>query len=137
MDLKATVVAMRGDQVVRVQCRTCRGERAFRAPKGVIDPGKAPPPKAVTKGTSKRATRTETGEKVDHSVGAEWRKEMNHRKERPLNTYSPKMMIGIGDRIAHPTFGEGVVLKPIHPNKAEIIFEMDIKVLIVGGARTA
>lgn len=131
MDLSATVVAMRGDQVVRVQCRTCRGERAYRAPKGVTDPKMAPPPKTTTRGA-----RTASGERPDHSVGAEWRKEMLAHKDRPANAYGAKNQMGVGDKIAHPTFGEGIVMKMIHPNKAEILFEMDLKVLICGGPRT-
>jgi hypothetical protein len=130
MDLKATVVAMRGDQVVRVQCRTCRGERAFKAPKGVTDPKQAPPPRTTTRGA-----RTASGEREDHSVAAEWRKVLLAHKDRPLNPYNAKAPMAVGDRIAHPTFGEGVVMKQIHPNKAEIIFEMDLKVLITGGPR--
>ncbi len=129
LDLRATVVAMKGDQIIKVQCKTCRGERLYKAPKGVTDPSKAPPPKT-------RAGRTASGEKADHSVGTEWRNAMNSHRSRPLQTYSAKLQVSIGDRIAHPTFGEGVVLKHIHPNKAEIIFEMDIKTLICGGPKT-
>ena len=79
MDLGATVVAMKGDQVVRVQCRTCRGERAFKAPKGVTDPKMAPPAK-----TTARGARTASGEREDHSVGAEWRKALLAHKDRPF-----------------------------------------------------
>lgn len=130
MDLGATVVAMKGDQVLRVQCRTCKGERAYKAPKGVNDPKMAPPKKVTTRGA-----RTASGEKEDHSVAAEWRKALLAHQSRPLNPYSSKAEMGVGDRIAHPTFGEGVVTKIIHPNKAEIIFEMDLKILIIGGPR--
>lgn len=131
MDLRATIVAMRGDQILRVQCRTCRGERAYKAPKGVNDPKMAPPPKTPTT----RTARTASGERADHSVGAEWRKEMLARQARPMNPYNARAQVAVGDRLAHPTFGEGVIMKVIHPNKAEILFEMDLKVLIVGGAR--
>lgn len=131
MDLKATVVAMRGDQVLRVQCRTCRGERGFKPPKGVSDPKKAPASKTTTRGANAAATKRE-----DHSIEAEWRKEMNSKKDRPLNPYNAKAQFEIGDRLAHPTFGEGVVMKLIHPNKAEILFEMDLKILITGGPRS-
>jgi hypothetical protein len=130
MDLSATVVAMKGDQIMRVQCRTCRGERAYKAPKGINDPKMAPPPRTTTRGA-----RTDTGEKVDRSVAAEWRKVMLDHKDRPVNAYSAKAPVAIGDKIAHPTFGEGIVMKQIHPNKAEILFEMDLKVLITGGPR--
>jgi hypothetical protein len=60
---------------------------------------------------------------------------MMAHKDRPLNPYNAKAQMAVGDRIAHPTFGEGVVMKQIHPNKAEIIFEMDLKILITGGPR--
>ena len=127
LDLIAMIVAMKGDKIVRVQCKTCRGERAFKAPKGVTDPALAPPPKKQA-----RAARTDSGEKVDHSVGAEWRKAMNANNTKPLHSYSAKGGFAVNDRVKHPTFGEGVVLKHIHPNKSEIIFEMDIKTLITG-----
>jgi hypothetical protein len=131
LDLGAVIVAMKGDQILRVQCKTCRGERAYKSPKGVTDPSKAPPPK-----TQARSARTDTGEKIDHSVAAEWRKLMNQYKQNPANPYSAKAPLAIHDRVKHPTFGEGVVLKHIFPNKAEIIFEMDVKTLICGGAKT-
>lgn len=130
MDLSATVVAMKGDQILRVQCRTCRGERAFKAPKGVTDPKQAPPPRTTTRGA-----RTASGERPDYSVGAEWRKAMLEHKDRPANTYSARGQVAIGDKVSHPTFGEGIVMKQIHPNKAEILFEMDLKVLVTGGPR--
>jgi hypothetical protein len=130
MDLSATVVAMRGDQIMRVQCRTCRGERAYKAPKGVNDPKQAPPPRTTTRGA-----RTASGERVDHSVGAEWRKAMLDHRDRPANPYGARNPVAIGDKISHPTFGEGIVMKQIHPNKAEILFEMDLKVLVTGGPR--
>lgn len=129
MDLGATVVAMKGDQIVRVECKTCRKERGYKAPKGVTDPGKAPPAKKTTRGA-----RTETGERPDHSIANEWRKVMLAHPQA-AHAYSAKAKVGLGDKIKHPTFGEGIVMKHIHPNKAEIIFEMDLKILICGGAR--
>ena len=131
MDLTAAVVAMRGDQIVRVMCKTCRKERAYKSPKGVTDPGKAPPAKTTTRGA-----RTDTGERVDYSVGAEWRKAMAKYAQAKANPYSAKNPVGVNDKLIHPTFGEGIVTKLIHPNKAEILFEMDLKVLICGGHRT-
>lgn len=129
MDLGAVVVAMKGDQIVRVQCKTCKKERQYKAPKGVSNPGDAPPAKRSTRGE-----RTETGERVDHSVAAEWRKVMNAHSDRAPQAYSAKAKYAIGDKIQHPTFGQGIVMKHLYPNKAEILFEMDLKVLVCGGA---
>ena len=38
MDLSHTIMAMQGDRVIRVQCRTCKKEHTYKAPKGVTDP---------------------------------------------------------------------------------------------------
>ena len=125
MDLGAVIVAMKGDQIIRVQCKTCKKERAFKAPKGVADPGTAPEKKP-----SVRAARTDTGERIDRSVGAEWKKLMASHAQAPAQTYSAKSKYDLGAKIRHPSFGDGLVMKHIYPNKMEVIFEMDLKVLI-------
>lgn len=130
MDLIATVVAMKGDKIVRVHCKTCKKERAYKSPKGLNEPGQIPAKKAT------RGARTETGEKVDRSVGAEWRKAMSELSQYKANPYSAKGQMAVKDKLAHPTFGEGVVTRLIHPNKVEVLFEMDLKVLVCGGPRS-
>ena len=122
MDLVAMVVAMKGDQIVRVDCKTCKKERAYKAPKGIDTP--APKKPKATKESNKAA-----------SIEEEWRKIMNAHKNSPEYAYSGKIKMNVGDRIKHPTFGNGVVMKHIYPNKAEILFEMDLKVLICGGQK--
>ncbi len=129
MDLAAVIVAMKGDQIVRVECKTCRKERAYKAPKGVTDPGAAPAKKTT------RGARTETGERVDTSIAAEWKKIMQAHVQTPAQAYSAKGKFAVGDKVKHPTFGEGIVMKHIFPNKMELIFEMDLKILICGGPR--
>ncbi len=42
MDLNHTIVAMHGDRIIKVQCRTCRKDHAYKAPKGIKDPTVAP-----------------------------------------------------------------------------------------------
>lgn len=130
MDLGAVIVAMKGDQIVRVQCKTCKKERAYKAPKGVSDPGEIPEKKPSP---TARGARTDTGERVDRSVGAEWKKTMAAHAQAPAVPYSAKAKFAVGDKIRHPTFGDGLVTKQIYPNKVEILFEMDVKVLICGG----
>lgn len=127
MDLIAVIVAMKGDMIVKVKCKTCKGERGFKAPKGVKDPGM----NAVAAPKSPRAKK-EAGEKADHSVGSEWRKVLLETDGAPLHVYSAKTYYGYHHHIKHPTFGLGVVMKHIHPNKMEVLFEMDLKTLICG-----
>ena len=55
---------------------------------------------------------------------------------RPVKNYAANEPFQVGDRLSHPTFGEGVVQKLIFPNKMEIIFRNDIKTLIHAGKPT-
>jgi hypothetical protein len=48
--------------------------------------------------------------------------------------YSPTTAFQVHDKLKHPTFGEGVVQRLLHPKKIEVLFSMDLKILIHGGA---
>jgi hypothetical protein len=47
-----------------------------------------------------------------------------------MKEYAADSHFNVHDRIKHPIFGEGVVTKNLYPNKIEIVFSMDVKVLI-------
>jgi hypothetical protein len=125
MDLGHTVVAMKGDRIAKVQCRTCKKEHAYKAPKGVTEPTAEKPAKKA----SKKAAAPES-----NPIELEWEKLMNAHKDVPLRPYGMKTKYALGDRLSHPNFGEGIVGKLIYPNKIEVIFRTDVKVLIHGGA---
>ena len=129
MDLAHIIMAMKGDQVLRCQCKTCKKEHTYKAPKGVTEPGAAPPAKAPRK-------RAEGASKASASVPVdeEWQKVMSKASGVPAKSYSTKEKFRVGEKIAHPTFGEGIVGKHIFPNKIEVLFQTDLKVLIHGGA---
>jgi hypothetical protein len=130
MDLNHVVVAMQGDRVAKVECKTCKKEHVYRAPKGVTEPGAAPP---VKKTRSKKAAPAPEAAPIE----AEWEKLMAAHKNAPVKPYNMKGSFVLGDKIHHPTFGEGIVGKLIYPNKLEVIFRHDMKVLIYGGAPPA
>lgn len=125
MDLNSVVVAMKGDRVARVQCFTCKKEHTFKAPKGA----KAPKAKKTRKKADDAATTAQ-------SIEVEWEKLMNAHKDLPKKNYTMKAGFGLGDKIAHPTFGDGIVGKLIYPNKIEVIFRTDLKILIHAGVPT-
>ncbi len=127
MDLNHVIVAMKGDLIARVQCRTCKKDHAYKAPKGVSEPTEKPEKKAKA---AKKAAEAE----IDHSIQAEWQKLMVAHKNAPLKPYGAKSHFVLGDKINHPTFGHGIVNRLIYPNKIEIIFEHDMKVLIHAGS---
>ena len=123
MDLNHVVVAMKGDRIAKVQCLTCKKEHVYRAPKGVTEP--------PAKKTSKKK---EAAEPAENPIEVEWQKLMTAHKDTPVKAYNMKGHFGLGDRLNHPNFGEGIVGKLIYPNKLEVIFRTDVKVLIHGGA---
>jgi hypothetical protein len=123
MDLNHIIVAMKGDRIAKVQCLTCKKEHVYRAPKGATEPqAKAAP----------RVKKTES-EEASHSIEVEWEKLMSAHRELPIKPYSTKGQFGLGDKLSHPTFGDGIVGKLIYPNKLEVIFRTDVKVLIHSG----
>ena len=125
MDLNHIIVAMKGDRIAKVQCLTCKKEHVYRVPKGASEP-KAKPAKA------KKAVEAE---EANHSIEVEWEKLMSSHRDIPLKPYSTKGQFGLGDKLSHPTFGDGIVGKLIYPNKLEVIFRTDVKVLIYGGVQ--
>jgi hypothetical protein len=125
MDLNHVIVAMKGDRIAKVQCLTCKKEHVYRAPKGATEP-QAKTPK------SKKA---ETSEEANHSIEVEWEKLMSAHKDVPVKPYSVKGHFGLGDKLNHPTFGDGIVGKLIYPNKLEVIFRNDVKILIYIGVQ--
>lgn len=127
MDLTHTIASMIGDRIARVHCKTCRSDHNYRPPKGVTEPGAEGTASAAIRGTRSTTPRQRT-QAVPVSVA--WQNKMLQFKDRPLQVYSAKSKYQMGDRIRHPSFGEGVVEKTIYPNKVEILFESDIKVLI-------
>jgi hypothetical protein len=124
MDLNHVVVAMKGDKIAKVQCLTCKKEHLYRAPKGASEP-------IAKTSRSKKADDSESGH---HPIELEWEKLMASHKDVPSKSYSPKSQFLLGDRINHPVFGDGIVGKLIYPNKLEVIFRSDVKVLIHSGA---
>jgi hypothetical protein len=135
MDLNHVIVAMQGDRVAKVQCRTCKKEHVYKAPKGITEP----PPKdeKPLKKTRAKKSKDAADEGAPTSIEAEWEKLMAAHKAAPMRPYGMKTVFALGDKLNHPTFGEGIVGKLIYPNKLEVIFQHEMKVLIHGGTPTS
>ena len=129
MDLNHTIVALKGDRIAKVQCLTCKKEHVYRAPKGITEPGQVKP--KATRARKKKDSEVEQAV----SVEAEWEKLMAAHREAPMKQYNTKANFALGDKLSHPVFGDGIVGKLIYPNKLEVIFRTDVKVLIHGGAQ--
>lgn len=125
MDLNHVIVAMKGDRIAKVQCLTCKKEHVYRAPKGATEPQQ--------KATRSSDKATAAAGETSSSIEAEWMKLMATHRDVPMKPYNAKTQFGLGDKLNHPMFGEGIVGKLIYPNKLEVIFRDDIKILIHSG----
>jgi len=98
------IITMASGKPKRARCTACDGEHLYRTPKG---PEEARPRRVGSRkddpetAYKKVLEETPPGEAVKYSVQA-------HLKE--------------GQRVAHKTFGEGVVLSIMRPQVAEVIF---------------
>ncbi len=120
MDLVHTVVALDGEKVVRVLCRTCNKEHAFRTPAEL----RASPKKRVS---AKRALPPEV-----KSTPHEWEKAMDRMTGTPAKAYTLEGCFEAGEKVDHRTFGLGIIKRLIPPDKMEVLFEQGLKVLVRG-----
>lgn len=123
MDLNHIIVAMKGDKIAKAECQTCKKIHGFKAPKGITEP-------KVKK--AKRSKKDDSAATA-MSIEVEWEKLMNAHKDLPFKSYNTKAGFKLGDKIRHTSFGEGIVGKLIFPNKIEVIFKTDIRLLIHAG----
>jgi len=123
MDLGHTITSMVGGMPARVICRTCKSEHNYKPKKGLKEPGVAT--------TTAKTTRAPRGSKAEKAVPVEleWSQQI-HASNRAIRQYAANEGFQQGDRLSHPTFGEGIVQKLIFPNKIEVLFRSDVKTLI-------
>jgi hypothetical protein len=119
MDLYAVIVNLKKEKVGKVQCLTCKKEHAYKAPKG-----------ADVEETPKNLTKTN---ELSQAIENEWERLMVIQKDTPCVTYKKTHTFSLGDKMKHSQFGEGIVDRIIYPNKIEVIFRRDVKMLIHTG----
>lgn len=114
-DVWHVVVAKVGDDVVKVECKECHGQHRYKSPHGISGTRKVSVPRP-------RATKDAPVERIAKpQVAADLSK--------PSRTYRPVDKYEVGERVDHPTFGQGVV-ESIDAGKATIFFATGRKVLV-------
>jgi hypothetical protein len=115
LNLDHTIVAMDGEMVVKVKCRTCGSTHKFRDP---ADASKARPGK----------TKQEGGTRVTASDRWETALAESKGKSHP---YSMETKYRVGDIVLHDRFGKGVVLK-LYTNKCDVLFQDQERLMASG-----
>jgi len=103
LNLDHAIVAMDGETIVKVKCKTCGSVHKFRNP--------ADPPKV-------RAPRAKKDSKTAVSV---WENGIASARGKE-HSYSMGSKYRVGDIVNHDTFGKGVVQK-LYTNKCDVLFQ--------------
>lgn len=115
-DVWHVVVAKVGAQIVKVQCKQCSGYHRYKSPHGA--PAEKKLPSAVRAPKVPKAP-VERFEKPN--VAADLTK--------PSRPYRASEAFEVGDRIDHPSFGQGVI-EIAEPGKITVFFATGRRVLV-------
>lgn len=121
------VLAKLGSKPTRVECRVCHAAHAYRAPEGST---RAPARREAGKVGTAKTTKTA---KVAASPEALWQDSMR-RAQGPALAYAPSAKYAAGNKLRHPTFGEGVVVRLSSQTVCEVVFSTGTVKLLMGSS---
>ncbi|MDY0268985.1 hypothetical protein [Trichloromonas sp.] len=121
-----TIIAMVGDQVVRVQCNTCGGMHNYHAPKAERPAGEVKTRAAAAPKASKEAKSALS--KAVLLEQAQWQDASRDADPASAIPYRMDAVFKVKNWVNHPTFGFGLVLA-VAGNKVEILFQEGKKLL--------
>ena len=129
LDLTHRIIAMVGDAVKRVECKTCGSHHNYRRPKSERDARMAKLEKrdeerrasVATGGT--KAAREERAARAEREQTSAWEHAIAGKPSSAFVAYRISLTFGAGDLVKHPKFGDGVVAKVIDASKVEILFK--------------
>jgi len=112
-----TIVAMVGEQIVRVECNTCHGIHNYH-------PVKAPKAPKAAKTTEKKAAAPRKV-KVDPAAAdcAEWAALLPSMNPEQAIPYDMNGTFKAKNLLLHAQFGLGIVQLVLPPNKIEVLFQ--------------
>jgi len=115
-DVWHVVVAKVGEQIVKVHCKECNKEHRYKSPHGAPKEKRQPSQFAPK---PERAKPVERFEKP--AVAADL--------EKPVRRYNATEQFDVGERVEHPSFGQGVV-ELSESGKVTLFFATGRRVLV-------
>jgi len=113
------VVAKVGDQIVKVLCKECGGQHRYKSPHGAPKE-KRQPSLATRAAAPSRAEKAPVERFEKPAVAADLSK--------PVRQYAASLKYEVGERVEHPTFGQGVI-EAAEPGKITVFFGVGRRVL--------
>ena len=107
LNLDHTIVAMDGELVVKVKCRTCGSTHKFRN---------------ATAAPKTRTSRAKAADGANTTTsGSRWETALTEARGTSY-PYTRDGKYRVGDCVIHDRFGKGIVLK-LYSNKCDVLFE--------------
>jgi len=132
LDLGHRIIAMVGDAVKKVECRTCGSHHLYRRPQSERDAaaqamanrraahGAEPRKAAAPRTASERLT---AAERAEREQVAAWEHAIAGKPSAAFKPYRITTILGAGELVRHPKFGDGVVSRVIDRGKVEVLFK--------------
>jgi hypothetical protein len=147
LDLTHRIIAMVGDVVKKVECKTCNSHHLYRRPKTERDAAHARMAQraedrkvAAASGSSggsgggTRAAREERSARAEREQTNAWEHAIAGQPTSAFKAYRISLSFGTGELIRHPKFGDGVVQRVIDQGKVEILFKDGPRTMAQGQA---
>jgi hypothetical protein len=133
LDLTHRIIAMVGEAVKRVECKTCGSHHNYRRPKTEREARLAKLEKrdeerrasasSASGGGGTKAERAARAEKAEREQTSAWEHAIAGKPSSAFVPYRVSLTFGQGDLVKHPKFGDGVVVRVIDQSKLEILFK--------------
>ena len=120
LELAHVIVAVSAGQPVRVLCKTCNSEHAFRKPK-----------RKTTGVTKRAASKKSTTSAPQGPLSTEaYHQLLSGRDLSRSRRYTIKETFEVDDVVDHKKFGIGLVTKMLGDQKIEVTFREGVKILV-------
>ena len=116
------VMAKMGDKIAKVVCKRCGGHHRYRDENAESSAG------ADGQARSRRPT-FGSGRRANRPARPETTEAPPFDPSKPPRTYAARDSYVAGERVAHPTFGVGVVAGSPGAGKVEVVFGTSARVL--------
>lgn len=128
LDLTHRIIAMVGDAVKKVECKTCGSHHLYRRPKTERDAASARMAKRAedrktASGGGTKAERLSHGQKAERDNTVAWEHAIAGQPSGAFKPFRISVTFGAGELIHHSKFGDGVVTRVIDRGKIEILFK--------------
>lgn len=135
LDLGHRIIAMVGDVVKKVECRTCGSHHLYRKPQAeraaaakIGVRSDAPAKKASTS----RSARVTAAERAEREMTASWESAIAGQPSNAFKPYRVSVVFGLGELVRHSKFGDGVVARVIDRGKVEVLFKDGLRTMAQG-----